>query len=73
MRSAGLIFRTLLRWSARIAAVIAIVIGCLIIADSLHQNQCRDGPTHKGESYESIGERLTLLIQVRRRTERCLR
>jgi quercetin dioxygenase-like cupin family protein len=61
MRSAGLIFRTLLRWSARIAAMIAIVIGCLIIADSLHQNQCRGSPTHKGESYESIGERLTLL------------
>jgi quercetin dioxygenase-like cupin family protein len=61
MRSARLIFRTLLRWSAWVAVLIAIVVGGLVIADSLHQRECRGGASHKGESYEFIGERLTLL------------
>jgi mannose-6-phosphate isomerase-like protein (cupin superfamily) len=61
MRSTRLIFQTLLRWSARLATLIAIVVGCLVVADSLYRRECHRGATHKGESYEFMGERLTLL------------
>jgi quercetin dioxygenase-like cupin family protein len=37
------------------------VITGLVIADSLHQRDCRSRASHKGESYEFIGERLILL------------
>jgi quercetin dioxygenase-like cupin family protein len=50
-----------LRWSAWVAAVIAVAIGGLLIADSLHKRDCHGSASHKGESYGFIGERLTLL------------
>jgi mannose-6-phosphate isomerase-like protein (cupin superfamily) len=61
VRSGRSIFRTVLRWSAWFAAVIAIVIGGLVVADVLYQRECHGRVSHKGESYEFIGERLTLL------------
>ena len=33
----------------------------LVIADVLYQRECHGLASHKGESYEFIGERLTLL------------
>ena len=61
MRSTRLVFRTLLRSSACIVALLTIIIGALVIADSLYERGCHGGASHKGESYEFIGERLTLL------------
>ena len=61
MRSARSIFRTVLRWTAWVAALVTVAIAGLVIADTLHQRDCRGSASHKGESYESIGERLTLL------------
>jgi len=55
------ILRTVLRWGLRLGALIVVVIVGLLIADNLHQRQCRGAATHKGESYEFMGERLTLL------------
>jgi quercetin dioxygenase-like cupin family protein len=55
------ILRTVLRWGLRLAALIVVIIIGLVIADSLHQRQCRGAASHKGESYEFMGERLTLL------------
>jgi hypothetical protein len=54
-------FRTVLRWTAWVAALVTVAIAGLVIADTLHQRDCRGSASHKGESYESIGERLTLL------------
>jgi quercetin dioxygenase-like cupin family protein len=54
------ILRTALRWGGRLVALIVVIIVGLVIADSLHQRQCRSA-SHKGESYEFMGERLTLL------------
>lgn len=51
----------MLRWGGRLLALIVIVVIGLVIADSLHHKQCRAGPSHKGESYEFMGERLTFL------------
>jgi quercetin dioxygenase-like cupin family protein len=44
-----------------IAVVILLVVAGLVVADSLHQIECHGGASHKGESYEFMGERLTLL------------
>jgi quercetin dioxygenase-like cupin family protein len=55
------ILRTVLRWGLRLAALIVIIIVGLVISDSLHQRRCRGGVSHKGESYEFMGERLTFL------------
>jgi quercetin dioxygenase-like cupin family protein len=55
------ILRTAVRWGGRLLALLIIMIIGLVIADSLHQKQCRAGPSHKGESYEFMGERLTFL------------
>ena len=61
MRSARSIWRRVLRWSAWVAALIAVVIVALVIADVLYQRECHGHASHKGESYEFMGERLTLL------------
>jgi quercetin dioxygenase-like cupin family protein len=55
------ILRTVLRWGLRLATLIVVVILGLVIADSLHQRRCRGAASHKGESYEFMGERLTFL------------
>ncbi len=55
------ILRTVLRWGGRLLALIVIIVIGLVIADSLHQKQCRGGASHKGESFEFMGERLTFL------------
>src|SRR6266508_6870587 len=62
-RTAGLraIIRKVLRWGRRLAVVIVLIVVGLVIADSMHQKECHGGASHKGESYEFIGERLTLL------------
>jgi quercetin dioxygenase-like cupin family protein len=39
---------------------LVIIVG-LIIGDSLHKRKCRGAVSHKGESYEFMGERLTFL------------
>lgn len=61
MRSGRSIPRTVLRWSTWVVALIAVVIVALVIADVLYQRKCHGHASHKGESYEFIGERLTLL------------
>lgn len=53
--------RTVLRWGGRLLALIMIIVIGLVIADSLHRRQCRGAVSHKGESYEFMGERLTFL------------
>jgi quercetin dioxygenase-like cupin family protein len=53
--------RTVLRWGVRLLGLIMIILIGLVIADSLHHRQCRAGASHKGESYEFMGERLTFL------------
>jgi quercetin dioxygenase-like cupin family protein len=55
------ILRGALRLIGLLAVVIAVIIVGLVIADSLHHRECHRGASHKGESYEFIGERLTLL------------
>lgn len=54
-------WRSVLRWGLRLAALIVVVIAGLVMADSLHKRQCRGAASHKGESYELMGERLTFL------------
>lgn len=61
MRGAHFKSRTVLRWSVWVAALIAVATVSLVIADSLHRRDCHGSASHKGESYEFIGERLTLL------------
>jgi mannose-6-phosphate isomerase-like protein (cupin superfamily) len=41
--------------------LIAVLIVALVIADVLYQRECHLRASHKGESYEFMGERLTLL------------
>src|SRR4030095_9348442 len=55
------ILRVIFRWGGRLFALLLILIIGLVIADSLHQRPCRGGASHKGESYEFMGERLTFL------------
>jgi len=55
------LLRGAFRWGGRLAALIAIIIVGLVIADSLHRKQCHDSASHKGEVHEFMGERLTLL------------
>jgi quercetin dioxygenase-like cupin family protein len=55
------ILRTALRWGGRLVTLIAVIVIGLVIADILHQKQCHGGASHKGESYEFMGERLTFL------------
>jgi quercetin dioxygenase-like cupin family protein len=55
------VLRAIFRWGARLLALVLILIIGLVIADSLHQRPCREGASHKGESYEFLGERLTFL------------
>jgi quercetin dioxygenase-like cupin family protein len=61
VRSGRSIFRTVLRWSAWLAATVAIITAGLVIADVLYKRECHGRASHKGESYEFMGERLTLL------------
>jgi hypothetical protein len=55
------ILRAVLQWGLRLAALSVVVIIGLVMADSFHQKGCLDAASHKGESYEFMGERLTLL------------
>jgi quercetin dioxygenase-like cupin family protein len=55
------ILRTALRWGGRLVALIVLIVIGLVVADSLHQRQCRGGASHKCKVHEFMGERLTLL------------
>jgi hypothetical protein len=43
----------------RLVALIAVIVIGLIIADVLHQKHCHGSASHKCESYEFMGDRLT--------------
>src|SRR6266536_1662963 len=57
----GKFIRSLAKWAFRILAITVIVAVGLVFADSLHERKCRGVASHKGKSFEFMGERLTFL------------